>query len=80
MIKINASNEALTVEDNRKLFSIGKRMLDIPAIFQTSDEKSFFCYETHIFDCEILHEGKNINISTFFNENIGTQLKIFRTF
>ena len=81
------SNDALTVENKQKLFSIRNRMIDIPSNFQKSDEKSLcFCGEQenmkHVFDCEILNEGKPIseNYENVFNGNIGTQIRIFRQF
>ena len=81
------TNEALTLEEKQKLFSIRNRMVDIPSNFPKSDEKSLcFCGEQenmkHIFDCEILNEGNKTSekYENIFNGNIGTQIRIFRKF
>ena len=79
--------EKLTITEQRNIFAIRNRMVDIPTNF-TKDQKSEKCacglFESmkHIYECKLWNQKENIEVEyeEIFNENILKQLKVSKLF
>ena len=79
--------EKLTITEQRNIFAIRNRMVDIPMNF-TKDQKSekcacgFFESMKHIYECKLWNQKENIEVEyeEIFKENILKQLKVSKIF
>ena len=78
------TNKNLTLEQKRRQFSIRNKMIDIPANFPKSKEKTVcFCGNiedmNHIYECELFSsEKQNISYEKIYNGDIHEQTEVFR--
>ena len=80
-------NDEFTIEDQRNLFSMRNRMVDIPSNFVSSEknESKCLCGEKenmrHIYSCKYLNsEEPDEAYENIFSENLRTQSKVFIRF
>ena len=77
-------NRNLTLEQKRRQFAIRNKMIDIPANFPKSKEKSIcFCGNIddmkHIYECEMFRsETENISYDKIYTGNINEQTEVFK--
>ena len=84
---LHPTNEKLSIEENRNLFSIRNRMVHICSNFSKSEVKpTCVCGEIesmkHIYICEILNEKKVQSevYENIYNGNTRKQIEVFRKF
>ena len=84
---LHPTNEKLSIEEKRNLFSIRNRMVDICSNFSKSEVKpTCVCGEIesmkHIYICEILNEKKVQSevYENIYNGNTRKQIEVFRKF
>ena len=80
-------NKYLTVEENRGIFEIRNRMVNISYNFKSNSEEKCKCGDiedmSHIYECEILSIKNNqtkIAYKKIFNGNISEQILVYRRF
>ena len=84
---LTPGHENLTISEQRNIFAIRNRMVDIPVNFtkeQNSEKCTCGCLENmkHIYECKLWNQEENIEIEyeEIFNENILKQLKVSKIF
>ena len=83
---LHPSNNDLTIDQKRKMFSVRNRMIKIESNFPKQNLKNY-CYcgkeenMTHIYNCELLNKKKpNIPYERLFFGNITHQIEVFERF
>ena len=83
---LHPSNNYLTIDQKRKMFSVRNRMIKIESNFPKPNLKNY-CYcgkeenMTHIYNCELLNKKKpNIPYERLFFGNITHQIEVFERF
>ena len=83
---LHPSNNYLTIDQKRKMFSVRNRMIKIESNFPKQNLKNY-CYcgkeenMTHIYNCELLNKKKpNIPYERLFFGNITHQIEVFERF
>ena len=80
-------NRILSIEEKQRLFEVKHRMTKIPSNFPKTDETNE-CYcggeenMEHIYNCEVLKEGKNetMKYEKIYNGTLKEQIEVFRQF
>ena len=80
-------NTALNIEDQRTIFAIRNRMINIPSNFISKNKNDIKCVcnnieeMKHIYECQYLNEEKpDIQYEAIFNGTIYEQKKVLRRF
>ena len=80
-------NNDLNIEDQRMIFAIRNRMIDIPSNFISKERNNAKCICSkieemkHIYECEYLNEKKpDIQYEAIFNGTITEQKKVLKRF
>ena len=80
-------NDELSIENQRSIFSIRNRMVDIPSNFSSKEENESKCLcgemedMKHIYYCKYLNsEDPEESYEKLFGENIQIQAKVFKRF
>ena len=80
-------NNELNIDDQRKLFAIRNRMIDIPSNFISKERNDIRCICTkieemkHIYECQYLNEKKpEVQYEAIFNGTIFEQKKVLKRF
>ena len=83
---LHPSNNDLTIDQKRKMFSVRNRMIQIESNYPKQNVKNHcFCgkEETmiHIYNCELLNMKKpNIPYKSLYSGNITHQIQVFKRF
>ena len=77
-------NYHLNIEQQREMFSVRNKMVNIPANFSSASETKCICGEkeelSHIYECKILSDNKQqqIEYSKIYNGNLKEQVTVYR--
>ena len=88
---LQPNEQGLSIEDQRYLFAVRNRMVDIPANFpqknRSENKETCICGQVedmaHIYSCTKLNKSEEINCEEFANiysGNLNKQIKVFKRF
>ena len=84
---LQPQNNKLTITQKREMFGVKIRMVNIPYNFPKGENQTLcVCHEKedmlHIYNCEILSQGKQKQLpyETIFNGTMNQQIEIFKIF
>ena len=83
---LQPTNDELSIEQKREMFSVKNRMIDIPYNFPRKNmHNKCVCGETedmsHIYNCELLNKNEpNLSYETIFTGNLKQQIEVYKIF